>query len=224
MASYAKEFYKKNHFICRKLNIVLVSSSSKILKGMDEKLILSSEKKLNSLGVKIVTNRKVVEVSSSYVTLSNGERLPVDFMIYTGGIEPNSLVFKLDLDKNSRGYIETNKYLQTEKYSEVYAIGDCTTIYSKDKSTIPKTADTAEQMGNLCAINIQNSIDKKALKEHNIRSRGVLIALGKKYATAKISSFYLSGYFAYIIKKIVEKSYFKKLNYISKRGCKKIFD
>jgi len=222
MASYAKDFYKNNHFICRKLNIIVVNSQATILQGMDKRLIDASQKRLEELGVKIILNRKVIEVSKSTVTLSKGEVLPTDFMIYAGGIEPNGLVYSLDLDKDDKGYLKTNNYLQSENYTDVFAIGDCTSIY-KDGEKIPPTADTAEQMGEVCAKNITALIKGKELKKHTIKSRGVLIALGRNYSAAKLMGFFFKGYLAYLAKKIVEKVYFKKLDAISKKGCSKIF-
>jgi NADH:ubiquinone reductase (H+-translocating) len=222
MASYANDFYVNNHFLCRKLNIVLVNSPAHILHAMDEKLIEAAEKQLQKLGVKIIINRKVVEVTKSTVTLSEGEVLPTDFMIYAGGIEPNGLVYNLDLEKNAKDYIQTNAFLQTINHENVFAIGDCTTLFHQNKPLAP-TADIAEQMGAVCAKNIENLIAKKSLIKHKIKSRGTLIALGRNYAAAKIYGFYFNGLLAYIVKKIVEKIYFKKLDFISKKGCKKIF-
>lgn len=223
MASFAKDFYRKNHYICRKLNIDLINSSSHILSGMDKKLVQSSQKKLKELGVNIITNRKVVEVKKSSVVLSQGEVLETDFMIYAGGVEPNALVHNLDLLKDKKGYIVSNNYLQVQGHRDVFAIGDCTTIYSDNNTPVAPTADIAEQMGELCAKNIQNLIKEKRLIEHKISSRGILIALGRGYASAKLFGFYLNGYSAYVIKKLVEKIYFFRLNRVSKKGCKKIF-
>lgn len=222
MASYSREFYKNNNFICRKLNIVLVSSGVNILKGMDEKLVEKSKKRLQKLGVIIKNERRVVELDEASVKLSDGEILPKDFMIFAGGIEPNTLVSKLNLEKNSHGYIETNEFLQAKKHSEVFAIGDCTTIY-KSGLAISPTADVAEQMAEICAKNIQSMILGRELSSHNIESRGVLIALGRGYAASKLFGLYFNGYFAYIMKKIVERVYAKKLHIVANRGCKKIF-
>ena len=221
MASYAQEFYKENHYICRKLNIDLINSPSQILQGMDSKLILAAEKKLKALGVNIITNRKVVEVKEGSVTLSEGEVLQTDFMIYAGGIEPNALIFDIDVPKNEKGYILTNEHLQVEGFSDVFAIGDCAVL--KGENRVAPTADIAEQMGAFVAKNIENSVQKKKLKKHNIKPRGVLIALGRGYAAAKIFGFNFNGYIAYIVKKLIEKRYYRHVNHISKKGCKKIF-
>jgi NADH dehydrogenase len=222
MASFSKEFYKNNNFICRKLNIVLINAGEHVLFGLDKVLVNKTDKRLKELEIVIKNQRKVVEITQDSVTLNCGEVMQMDFMIFTGGIEPNALVYNLSLEKNKMGYIVSNAYLQSKDYDDVFAIGDCTTIYDNDKVVAP-TADTAEQMADICAKNITKLIAKKSLIEHKIRSRGILIALGRRYAVSKIFGIYFSGHFAYIMKKAVEKIYEKKLEIRSRRGCKKIF-
>jgi NADH dehydrogenase len=222
MASFSKEFYRKNNFICRKLNIVLINANEHVLYGLDEVLVEKTDIRLKELEITIKNRRKVVEITQNSVTLNCGEVMHMDFMIFTGGIEPNGLVHNLTLEKNRAGYIVSNAYLQTSDYSDVFAIGDCTTIFH-DGNVVAPTADTAEQMADICAKNITNLIASKPLIAHKIKSRGILIALGRRYAVAKIFGIYVSGYFAYIMKKGVEKIYEKKLEIRSRRGCKKIF-
>jgi NADH dehydrogenase len=200
----------------------LINSAKNVLGGFEEQLYSKTDKRLRDLDVIIKNDRKVVEVTQDSVKLSDGEVLDMDFMIFTGGIEPNGLVQNLALDKNEKGYIVSNSYLQSQNYAEVFAIGDCTTIYNNAK-VVPPTADTAEQMAELCAKNINNLISNKPLIEHSINSRGVLIALGRGYAVARVFGFYMHGYSAYIMKKLIERVYAKKLNNRSKKGSKKIF-
>lgn len=222
MASYSREFYDRNNFICRGLNIVLVNSAKNILNGMDEKLVEESKKRLKELGIVVKNEKKVVELDRISASLSDGETLPMDFMIFAGGIEPSALSNSLELEKNSQGYIETNKFLQVKNYDEVFAIGDCTTIYNKGKPIAP-TADVAEQMAKFCAKNIESLSTGRELQAYKIASRGVIIALGRDYAATKLLGLYFSGYIAYIAKKIVERLYTSRLDRVAKRGCKKIF-
>jgi len=223
MASFASDFYKNNNFICRKLNIVLVNSGSEILKGVDKKLVKQSQNHLDKLGVITLCNQKVVKITEDKVTLSDGEIIMMDYMIFAGGIEPNGLIHKLNIAKNEFGYIEIDEYLKSPQYDDVYAVGDCTTIYVNDKA-LPPTADVAEQMGILAAQNINAKTLNKKQSKHNIKSRGILIALGRGYAVAFLYGFYIKGYPAYLLKKIVEKVYAWKLDKRSKRGCAKIFN
>ncbi|MFA7611205.1 MAG: FAD-dependent oxidoreductase, partial [Sulfurimonas sp.] len=62
MASFSKEFYRKNNFICRKLNIVLVNASEHVLRGIDKVLVEKTDKRLKELEIVIKNNSKVVEV------------------------------------------------------------------------------------------------------------------------------------------------------------------
>ncbi len=222
MASFAKEFYCENNFLCRKLNIILVSSSKQILKGMDSFLVEKSQKRLFDLEVVIKSQTRVTSLTKQSVTLNNGEVISMDFMIFAGGIEPNGLIYKLDLDKNEKGFLNINSFLQVREHKEVFAIGDCATLYNKGKFVAP-TADVAEQMADICSENIMRLSQNKALKEHNICSRGILIALGRRYAVGKVLNMHISGYFAFLMKKIIEKVYFIKLDRHSKKGCEKIF-
>ena len=222
MASFAKEFYKKNNFICRALNIVLINSAEKILPGVDARLVEKSEKQLQKLGVKIYNKTKVVAINEDSVHLNSNKVLPIDFMIFAGGIEPNALVATLDIAKDSKGNIQTNDYLQLKEYENVFAIGDCTSVTYRGENVAP-TADVAEQMGELCAKNLSRLIQNEQPIKHDIHSRGILIALGRRYAVGKIFGIYFGGYFAYIVKKFVERYYFYALDKRSHRGCKKLF-
>jgi NADH dehydrogenase len=223
MASFSNNFYKKNHFICRKLNIILINSAKNILNGMDDRLVLTSAKRLKKLGVEIKNRTKVTAVTRESVTLSCGKIIPMDFLIFAGGIEPNGLIFTLDLEKNSKGYIVTNEYLQVKNYKDVFALGDATTLYTKEGRVVAPTADTAEQMAEICAKNIHNLLLNRPLKAQTIESRGIIIALGDGYAAAKVFGFYVNGYLAFMMKKIIEKLYAYNLDNYSKKGCHKIF-
>ncbi len=223
MASFAKEFYCNNNFLCRKLNIILVNSSQRILKGLDPYLVEKSEKRLRALEIEIKNEVKVISLTKDTVSLSNGEVISMDFMIFAGGIEPNGLIYKLDLEKNERGFLNINPYLQVTGHNDVFAVGDCATLYNKGKLVAP-TADVAEQMAVVCSDNIIRMSQNKALKEHEIRLRGTLIALGRRYAVGKVMNIHISGYIAYVMKKIIEKMYFVKLDRHSKKGCEKIFE
>ncbi len=222
MASFAKEFYCRNNFLCRKLNIILVSSSSRVLKGMDDYLVKKSQQRLLDLEINIKNNTRVVSLTKNSVTLSDGEIVPMDFMIFAGGIEPNGLIYALDLQKDERDLLKINKYLQVLGYEDVFAIGDCATLYNQGRHIAP-TADVAEQMAALCSENIMNLMGNRELKKHNIKSRGILIALGRGYATGRILGVNISGYLAYCMKKVIEKLYFIQLDRHSKKGCSKIF-
>lgn len=223
MASFAKNFYCENNFLCRKLNILLVNSAENLLKGMDEYLAVKSEKRLRYLDVEIKNSTRVVSLTKESVTLSSGETLKMDFMIFAGGIEPSGLVYDLDIEKDERGFVVIDEYLQVPKYREAFVIGDAAGITDKQGRRIAPTADVAEQMADVVVKNIENMIKGRELEKHSIKSRGVLIALGQRYAAAKVFGLFFDGYVAYLMKKLIERVYAWRLDSISKKGCKRIF-
>lgn len=222
MASFARSFYKNNHFLCRKLDIVLVNAAPHILAGVDALLVKWSIRRLKQLGVIIKNDRKIVAVASDCVTLSDGEILPMDFMIFVGGIKPSKVIEAMPLAKTPQGTLATNDYLQCRDHKDIYALGDCTTI-SRNGSPLAPTADIAEQMAEVCANNILRSTLNLPLAPHKIKPRGMLIALGQHYAVGKVSTIRMRGWIAFAVKKSIETYYTMTLHRRSAQGCKKIF-
>jgi NADH dehydrogenase len=224
MASFAKEFYHDNHFLCQKLNIIIVNSSPTILHGLSKPLITLSTRRLKHLEIEIINGHYVSEVTPSNVILDDGRLLPKDFMIFTGGIEASPLIKRLDLPKSERGFLLTNDYFEIDGYEGVYAIGDNTTLLDRDNKVIPPTADTAEQMAEHLAKNLIAQQHNRPTTPHRIASRGTMIALGKRYAVTKLLGFYFSGIAAYWLKKLVVKLYFIPLDRRSNRGHQRLFE
>jgi NADH dehydrogenase len=224
MAYFSREFYRKNNFLCRSLNIYLITSTDTVLRGMDNYLIQKSMTRLNNLGVKIIKNRRLSKVEENSISLSDDSVIPTDFLIFTGGLKPSPLLDILNLKKCEKGYIDTKATLQVNGYDNVFAIGDCANIYTNKAQLLPSTADIAEMSAELVVKNINSIINNKSLKEHSIASRGTLIALGGHYAVAKLGKFRTSGILAHFVKFAVVNYYAIKLKFICKKGCSKIFE
>jgi len=84
-------------------------------------------RKLKNLGVDIFLGTTVKEYKVKdgkiLVSLSNGENLEVDKILLSVGRKPNSLVDEIDIEKDEKGFIKVNSYLQTN-YENIFAIGD----------------------------------------------------------------------------------------------------
>ncbi|RMA96101.1 dihydrolipoyl dehydrogenase [Hydrogenothermus marinus] len=57
------------------------------------------------------------------VKLSNGESLEVDKILLSVGRKPNSDVDEIGIEKDGKGFIKVNEYLQTN-FENIYAVGD----------------------------------------------------------------------------------------------------
>ncbi|WP_200762765.1 NAD(P)/FAD-dependent oxidoreductase [Nitrosophilus alvini] len=207
MACYAKEFYKSHKFVCENLNIYLVSATPTILPGLPEKVVKLAQKRLNKLGIKTIFNAKITKVNKKYVRLSTDAALEHDFLIFTGGVRGVDLVEKLDVEKNRKLQIVTDEYLRVAGKEVEFAIGDIAQIKDTEGNIAPQTADIAEQSAELAVHNIICMVDNKEMKKSDLKSRGMLIALGGKYAIGRSGNFVFSGFSAYIAKQGIFKIY-----------------
>ena len=142
--------------------VSLVDRNSRIMTTSPESNRQASEKALLSFGVSINSNTDVKEVLPDGVLLETKDEdfntrnfvMPADLVIYTAGMKQTDLVTSClckDLDTNEYGRIRTSRTLQTLKYPEVFAIGDCASV---ENSFIPSTAQVAMQQSEILSSNV----------------------------------------------------------------------
>ncbi|MGB5918325.1 NAD(P)/FAD-dependent oxidoreductase [Arcobacter sp. F2176] len=223
MAYNSKMFFKRGNFTCDNLKISLVSSADTILPGLDSKLIAFSQERLKSLGINVITNTKLEKCEGNLAYFSNGTKLDHSFLIFTGGVEASKITTALDVEKNQKGQIIVNEYMQTNKYENIFAIGDVAVIKNKKDEIMPPNVTIAKISGINAGKNILNLINKKKLQSASPKLEGILIALGGKYAAGSIYGlFHVKGRIAYEIKRFVFDSYRKPLLKLITDGYKKL--
>jgi NADH dehydrogenase FAD-containing subunit len=114
----------------RNANITLITAANQLVPQLRPALGRLAEEKLKRLGVDVVYNTRIVDVSDSKngrttVTLAKGRSIDVDLYIPAHGVTPNSSFIPASLLTES-GYLKTNpKTLRVDAAGpRVYAIGD----------------------------------------------------------------------------------------------------
>ena len=223
MAYNSNKIFKRGNFSCDNLKISIISSSVTILPGLGSKLISMSHARLKSLGINIITNTKLTKCEDGYAYLSNGTKINYSFLIFTGGIEASKITDKLDIQKNNKGQLLVNEYLQTNEYENIFAVGDIAEIKNSKDEIMPPNVTIARISGTVAGKNILNILDKKPLIKCNPKLEGILIALGGKYAAGNLYGLvHVKGIIAYIIKKYVFLSYRTPLLKLIKLGYSKL--
>lgn len=223
MAYNAKMFFKRGNFSCDNLKISLISSADTILPGLSPELITLSHNRLKALGINVITNTKLQKCEDDFAYFSNGTKINHSFLIFTGGIEASKITDTLDVQKNQKGQIIVNEFMQTDKYENIFAIGDAAQIKNKNDEIMPPNVTMARISGINAGKNILNIIKKKKLVRCEPKLDGILIALGGKYAAGSIYGlFFVKGRIAYEIKKYVFDSYRKPLLKLIKTGYKQL--
>ena len=84
-------------------------------------------RKFKKLGIETFLNTTLkeykVENEKIKAILSNGETLTVDKILLSVGRKPNSDIDTIGIEKDQKGFIKVNKYLQTN-FENIYAVGD----------------------------------------------------------------------------------------------------
>jgi NADH dehydrogenase len=145
-------------------------------------------------GISINTNTDVLEVTQNGVNLKNkktGEEFfcPSDLVVFTAGLKPSVIVGELNLPKDVFGRIKVSRTLQTLKYPEVFALGDCAMV---ENVSLPSTAQVAMQQSEIVASNLglrynllvnSNSEPKSyMLSKYSYVPLGSMLSLGAKNA------------------------------------------
>ena len=146
-----REYPRVNYDECR---FILVHPGPTILPelyGNHPKLVEYGEAHMRELGVEVRTGTRVEFATPNEVTLSNGERIPTRTIVSTVGTRPNPLVAALDLPKDERGRIRTERSGRVEGHENIWAGGDCSRVPDaarrrlarRSRSTPTSTAPTS---------------------------------------------------------------------------------
>jgi len=196
----AKECERKAHQES-KIEVVLIEAQETILPGANNYMKENVCKRLKRLGVEVLTNSFIKDITKNSIILEKQE-IKYDLFIFLGGIEPTNFIKNLPYQKDKRGFLIVDNHLKVD--NNIFAIGDCAIIKDIKGNTLAPTAQIAEQTAEYVTKVICGKIDK----EFNGKLYGTFAEIGKKYAVGHLfHKIYLKGYLAYLIKNIITKLY-----------------
>jgi NADH dehydrogenase len=216
MAEYSQRFFAMGGYACGGIAVHLIEASDSILPGVDPYLVRKSRQRLKELGVNMIVGDKILKVDEHSVHLGSGKSVPMNFMIWTGGVE----VRRIEGDGfiyNPRGQLKIDEFSRVEGFANIFAIGDCAQVVNTKGKTLAPTAMVAEFGADIAAYNIAATEQKKTLKKIEFDLPGMLVALGGFYTAGVIYGIQLSGIFGFLAKKAVSHIYKWPLT----RKCKK---
>jgi len=204
-----KEFYISDE----EVTLILADDLPKILPNFPDKLIAKAKKRLNKLGVKVLTKAGITEVTKDCATIRNNGTVNTYTVIWTAGVEGSDIIGKMDIQQKGRKRIATDDKLQSLDYKNVYVVGDnIFFIPEGEERPLPQMVENAEASAELIAHNLYSDIkggDKKAYKP---TFHGAMVCIGGKYGVANIGTgkkFYaLSGFLALFVKHFINIVYF----------------
>lgn len=207
LVEWKKKLAKEYNVYESEVRLIVVEAMDRILNILDEKNAKKTEKYLNKKGVEILTNAPIVSVSEDSITLKDGTNIATNTLVWTCGVQGNSFNSNLGLSLNNRGRLIANEYMQSLDKENIYVVGDCAFIEEGESKTLPQIVEAALQTSETAAHNIIADINNKEKKVFKSNYHGFMVSVGSHYAVANLSGIKLSGFFAMLMKHLVNLHY-----------------
>jgi NADH dehydrogenase len=206
---YVLQYYKKAFALnSANITISLIDAAETILPGMDAYLISKTRKRLKALDVKIYENTFISKINKKSICFRDGSEIPFSFAIFTAGIIGTELVKKLQTTTNSIDQVIPDEMLRLQESKNIFVIGDCAQIEDVSHTILPPTAQIAEKSAAYVVQNIVKLEKGERLIPFDAKVDGVFIALGGRYALGILfNKIKVSGYAAYLLKKMITRMY-----------------
>lgn len=189
------------------LRLITIEASPEILRGMDQRLVQTAQRRLAENGVQLWLNTRIVALHADKVELEGAAPLHTKSFIWTGGIRGNEVV-EAAFTTKAQGRAVVNEYLQSVDAPDVYIIGDCAlALHPKTGNPVAPTAQNAIAQGRLVARNIAAEMTGQPLKPYQAQNFGMVASLGKGVAVADVAGYPLVGIPAALLKDLITLRY-----------------
>jgi len=160
------------------IDIYLIEAGPRLLPSFSPSLSARTQKDLETLGVKVLTNAAVQEITPRKILLKSGENIPAEVTIWAAGVKGEPLAQKLSLPIVATR-IEIEPTLQVKNYPHIWAIGDIAGAKGRDGRYLPMIAPVAMQQGTFVARQIERVWQGKELLSFAYKNKGSMATIGR---------------------------------------------
>jgi NADH dehydrogenase len=171
---------------------VLVDAAPTILPEIPRRLGDYAAAQLARRGVEIRTRTTLEAVDRHAVTLSGGERIATDTLVWTAGVRAHPLLAELGLPLDERGRVRVDPSLRVEGLPNVWALGDCAAVpnAATPGAYDPPTSQHALRQARRLASNIA----RNETRAYRYRMLGQVATLGRYKGIADVLGLRLRGF------------------------------
>jgi NADH dehydrogenase len=186
----------------KEIRVVLVHAQDRILPEMRPKLGTFAQKILRKRGVELMLGYRLQAATGESAVLAGPDgsvTVPTKTLVSTIPASPHPLIDSLTLSKTKNGRLAVDGTLRVKGHDNVWALGDCASVPTKDGSPCPPTAQHATRQAQLVADNIAATLAERPLREFDFKGLGKMGSLGRRNAVAEIFGISISGFLAWFL-------------------------
>ena len=207
------ELFDQKKILCQKydineneVTIYNVEAMPNILPMLKPALQNKAVNYMKKKKVQVLTNSAIVKATADGILLKDGREIKAKTLIWTCGVQGNSFVPGTGITQGPRNRIRVNEFMQSEDYTNVFAIGD-NAYYEVDGKPFPQVVEAAIQTGECAAANIYADITKTEKHSLKLNIHGFMVSIGSHYCVAELMGVQMSGFIAMAMKHVVNLHY-----------------
>lgn len=185
------------------LNISLVEGRPEILYDLPKTQRDTARRRLEKLGVSLVTGSMVEKVSAGQVALADGRIVDSSVLVWCGGAKADPHAQQWGFECDNAGRLIVGQDLRTKEYPEVYVLGDIAAFRDpKTNRTLPMLAQFAIREGECAASNIMAELDGRPTGDFVPHMHGEFVSVGPSWGVGWMWRLHLSGFPAIVMKRL----------------------
>ncbi len=185
----------------RRAQINLIQSGDRILKEMSEKASQKAEDFLESLGVQVWKDTRVIGYDGKTVRTKTDLVFDAATMVWTAGVKAVSIKGLNGKDLLVPGNrMKVNAFNQLIGHEAIFAIGDTACMLSDDTPVgHPMVAQPAIQQGRHLGDNLVRLLNNEPMKPFVYKDKGSMATVGRNKAVVDLKNFKFQGVFAWFV-------------------------
>src|SRR5499426_2564258 len=181
-----------------KSTIVLLDASKRVLPTFAEAVSRKVTRRLEKLGVKVLTGVKVETVDEQGV-IAGGKRIPSATVLWTAGVAASPIPKMLGTKTDRAGRALVDPFLKVVDAPGVFVVGDAASIM-QDNHPVPGVAQAAIQEGRYVGRLIAKELKgRKVKRPFSYFDKGNMAVVGKNYAVLERGWLRTSGFLTWLV-------------------------
>ena len=181
-----------------KSSVILIEGGNRILPTFAESLSEKATRRLNRLGVRVMTGARVETVDENGVVAS-GQRIPSATVLWTAGVVASPIVKLLGAITDRAGRVSVGPFMNVPDAAGVFVIGDASSV-ACDGRPVPGVAQAAIQQGRYVGRLISQQLKGRDPKQpFRYRDKGNMAVVGKSFAILESGRFRMSGFIVWLV-------------------------
>jgi NADH:quinone reductase (non-electrogenic) len=182
--------------------IILLDGAKRVLPTFSESLSDKVTRRLEKLGVKVMTNVKVEAIDENGV-VAGEQRIPSATVIWTAGVAASPIPKMLSAKTDRAGRAVVDPFLKVVDLCGVFVVGDAASI-TQHGNLVPGVAQAAIQQGRYVGRLIAKELQgRKAVRPFRYFDKRNMAVVGKNYAVLERGWLRTGGFLTWLVRAFV---------------------